>query len=80
MINSIFNLLSKMKGIKKEKYIITDYDIDIMKSFHVKLKGIISFKLWKEIVIEYAIGTNSDIYDSCDVLVDKIYDEYKKNK
>jgi len=80
MITEIFNLISKLKLVKKEKYNIDDYDMDIMKSFHRKLKGLISFRTWKNIVIKYSIDTGKDIYDSCDDLVDVIYDKYKNKK
>lgn len=78
MINEIWNLLSKLKGIKEEKLIIDESDSFIMKAFHKKLKGIIPYKLWKKIVIDYSISTNQGIYDACDDLLDKVYDKYKK--
>lgn len=80
MITEVFNLITKLKLIKKEKLIVDEDDLEIMKLFHRKLKGIISFRLWKKIVIQYSIETCNDIYDSCDNLVDVIYEKYKKNK
>ena len=78
MINELFNLLSKLRGIKEEELIIDEQDEYILKAFYMKLKGIIRYKLWKQIVIQYSIETGKDIYDSCDDLLDKIYDRYKK--
>ena len=78
MINELFNLLSKLRGIKKEKLIIDEEDEYVLKAFHKKLKGIISYKLWKKIVIDYSIETKQGIYDACDDLVDSIYEKYKK--
>ena len=80
MIKEVFNLISQLKFIKKEKLIVDKDDIEIMRLFHRKLKGIISFRLWKKIVIQYSIETCHDIYDSCDDLVDVIYDKYKNKK
>lgn len=78
MINEIWNLLLKMKDIKKEELIIDDYDKYIMKAFYKKLKGIIKYRLWKKIVIQYSIETGEDIFNSSNILVDEIYNKYKK--
>lgn len=78
VINSVFTLISKLKYVKKQKLVVDEDDIYIMKESYKQLKGIISFRLWKKIVIEYSISTCQDIYESCDVLVDSIIEKYKK--
>ena len=78
MITEVFKLVSRLKDIKEEELIIDDDDIYIIHAFHRKLKGIISFNLWKNIVKEYSITNCVDIYESCDILVDEIYNKYKK--
>lgn len=78
MITELFTLLLKLKDVKKQKLIITEDEEFIMKGFHRKLKGIISYKLWRKIVMQYSIDTLEDIYESCDILVDQIYIKYKK--
>lgn len=78
MINEIWNLLAKLKNIKEEELIIDETDEYIMKAFYMKLKGIIKYKVWRKVVIQYSIDTNKGIFESCDDLLDIIYDKYKK--
>lgn len=78
MVTELFELLAKLKNVKKYELIITKDEEFIMKAFHKKLKGVIPYKLWRKIVIQYSIDTLEEIYDSCDTLVDQIYEKYKK--
>lgn len=78
MITELFTLLLKLKDVRKQELIITDDDEFIIKSFYRKLNKIISYKLWRKIVIKYSIDTLEDIYSSCDILVDEIYLKYNK--
>lgn len=77
-IDEIFKLLYKLKDIKKEKLIIDKDDEFYMKQYYKNLKGIISYRLWRKIVIDYSIETLTDIFDSSDILVDEILKKYKK--
>lgn len=78
IIDRIFKTISLIKNIKPIKYNIDIDDHYIMRAFYVKLKGVIKYKVWKKIVIDYSIETQKDIYDSCDDLVDVIYKKYSK--
>ena len=78
MITDTFKLISLIKNIQKQELIVDADDEYIMKSFYRKINKIISYKLWRKIVIQFSIETMYDIYDSSDILVDVIYKKYNK--
>lgn len=78
MITETFNLISKLKDVEKCELLITKDDEEIMRSFYPKIKHIISYRLWRKLVIQCSIDTLYDIYDACDILLDPIYKKYTK--
>lgn len=78
MIDEVFNLISKLKDVEKQKLIITKDEEDIMRLFYPKIKHIISYKKWRKYVVDLHIENLYDIYDACDILLDPIYKKYTK--
>lgn len=78
MIDEVFRLISRLRDIEKCKLIVDKGDEFCMKEYYKNIKGIISYKLWRKIVIDYSIDTQEDILDTCDILVDEILKKYKR--
>lgn len=71
-----FNLISQLKGYDWSKF--EEDDDYFMKVSYNRVKQHIKYKLWTEIVKKYALETSSDIYTSCDVLLDVVIKKYEK--
>jgi hypothetical protein len=75
-IMEVFNIISNLKNFDFTADIAED--IYYIKAYYPKLKGIIKYKKWEEIVIDYSIETGEDIFDSCEILQPIIYEKYSK--
>lgn len=75
-----FRLISKLKNIKKEKYILSDEEIDIMKKYYKSYDLNIGFNLYKKVVIDLSINSLSSIHKSCEYLTKEIVKNGKSNR
>ena len=75
----VFNLISKLKGIKKAKLIVDDEDNFYIKTSYKRVKQHLSYKKWRKIVINYSIDSLDDIFTSCNILIDVIVKKYEKH-
>lgn len=77
-MTEVFKLIQILKGVKNAELILNEDDEYFIKYSYPRLKKILSFKLYKKLVIEYSINVVCDIYDAADIVSDAIYKKYKK--
>jgi len=74
----VFKLIYDLRNIEDQELIIDEDDEYFLRASYRKVEKIISYKLWKKIVIDFSIDTLQDIYTSCDILMDEVYKKYGK--
>lgn len=74
----VFNLISKLKGLKRANLIVDKEDEYMLKASYNRVKPHLTYKLWSEIVKNYSIETGQDYFNSCMVLVDVVIKKYEK--
>lgn len=71
---TIFNIISKMKGIKTEPYIINSEDMNLLYTYWklYKLNKYMTLKKFRKVIVEYSVFTSKTLHSACDELCQKI--------
>jgi hypothetical protein len=75
----VFNMISNLKGLQKVDLIVDEDDEYFMKASYKRVKQHLNYRLWKKIIKNYSIDSLSNIYDSCNILLDVVIKKYETN-
>jgi hypothetical protein len=75
---NVFNLISSLKFIKKEKLIITDLDEFVMYDTYKEymINRWFKYKLFRKVVIDFSINDMRPIDEASLIIAEKIIKEY----